>query len=59
MIEIGTKVIINKVPSPMYEGFIGKEAKAAEKKGDVSGNQQFLVDGTKAIYLPEDHVSLA
>lgn len=58
MLPADTKVIIKKVPSPMYAEHVGKEAKAQPKVGEVSGNQQFVFDGAKAIYLPEDHVEV-
>lgn len=58
MLPHDTKVIIKKVPSPMYESAIGKEAKAQNKVGEVSGDQQFVFDGAKALYLPEDHVEV-
>lgn len=59
MLPNDTKVTITKAISPMYDFTVGKEAKAQEKKGDVSGNQQFIFDGAKAIYLPETHYSVA
>lgn len=56
MLEVGTKVIITAVPAPMYDCYIGKEAKVGAHVGEVTGHQQFLVDGSKALYLPEESV---
>lgn len=52
IIAADTKCILSVVPAgtSLYDQYKGKEFKATDKMGADGKNQQFVTEGTKAIY---------